>query len=287
MAFDGSQGWLIGKENKGMSIMFSMMNEARHMVAMQGYATAAAAYMYAVDYAKTRIQGRKIEDFANPEAEAVTIINHPDVRRMLMTMKSYVEGMRSMIYYIAYCQDMAEEFDPQNAKWQGLVDLLTPVTKAFCTEKAFEVCSMAMQVFGGVGYTKEYPIEQLLRDVRITSIYEGTTGIQAMDFLFRQIAKNNGTNVQYLLDAIKETIGDASVKHSSEGGYLKAVLDDLTVHLFTLMTNGVSSMAVHATSVTDIVGHILVGWHLLWRANLGREKDELTLRFYFDRSDSI
>ncbi|MGD9332731.1 MAG: acyl-CoA dehydrogenase family protein, partial [Desulfobacterales bacterium] len=183
------RGLLLGEENRGMKVMFHMMNAARLLVGAIGATSASAAYLYALNYARERRQGRDLEKTFEADAPQVPIIRHPDVRRMLMWMKAHVEGMRSFVYYGALLLDKircAAE-DETRAYHQGLLDLLTPVLKAYCTDRGFEVCSQAVQVYGGYGYTREYPVEQLLRDVRIGSIYEGTNGIQAMDLLGRKI----------------------------------------------------------------------------------------------------
>ena len=178
-------GTLLGEENKGMRAMFLMMNEARLLVGMQGFACATASYMNAVNYAKERIQGRNLLAMFEKDAPGVAIINHPDVRRMLLNMKVYIEGMRSLLYYVAWCEDKANtvEDEKEKEKYHDLIDLLIPIAKGYVTDRAFDVCNAGMQVYGGYGYIKEYPQEQLMRDCRITMIYEGTNGIQSMDLL--------------------------------------------------------------------------------------------------------
>jgi hypothetical protein len=180
---DQCEGFLIGEQCKGMSCMFLLMNEARLMTGMQGLATGSDAYRHAMAYAKERAQGGK--NF---------IVQYPDVRRMLATLKATVEGMRALIYKVGHFVDHAEhEPDPEKKEtYQGLADLLTPVCKAFCSDKGFEVATMAMQVYGGYGYISEYPMEQMLRDVKISSIYEGTNGIQALDLIGRKMGMKGG-----------------------------------------------------------------------------------------------
>ena len=169
------RGTLLGEENKGMRAMFLMMNEARLLVGLQGFACASNSYLNAVNYARERIQGKNLLQMMDKDAPAVPIIQHPDIRRMLINMKAYVEGMRSLLYYVAYCEDMIHTSDDPEVKdkYQGLIEVLTPVAKGYVTDRAFEVCSNGMQVYGGYGFIKEYPQEQLLRDCRITLIYEG------------------------------------------------------------------------------------------------------------------
>jgi alkylation response protein AidB-like acyl-CoA dehydrogenase len=205
------RGWLLGEENKGMKAMFNMMNEARLLVGLQGFSCATASYMHAVKYARERIQGRHLLQMMDKSAPAVPIIQHPDVRRQLMLMKVYVEGIRSLLYYIGRCVDQAAaaEDTEEQEKYKDLVELLTPVAKGYVTDRAFEVCNHGIQIFGGYGYIKDYPMEQLLRDCRITMIYEGTNGIQAMDLLGRKLGMKKGKPIMDLLGEIQKTIGDA------------------------------------------------------------------------------
>ena len=225
------RGTLLGEENKGMRAMFQMMNEARLLVGLQGLACASPAYMYAVNYARERVQGRHLLKAEEKDAPSVSIIQHPDVRRMLLTMKSYVEGMRSLLYYIGNCEDniriSAKEED--KARYQGLIDLLIPIAKGYVTDKAFEVCSLGVQVYGGYGYIKEYPMEQLLRDCRITQIYEGTNGIQAMDLLARKLGMNQGKPVMDLLGEIQQTLAAAKAISNLEdiAGKVEAAVNKL------------------------------------------------------------
>lgn len=182
-------GWLLGQERQGMKIMFQMMNEARLDVSQQGLGTASSAYMHAVTYAKNRIQGAdpaKRGDFTS-----VPIIRHPDVRRMLLWMKSQVEAMRMLTLLAAYSADMAHVEKGDKAKEAGaLLDFLIPLCKAGNTDLAWLITSEAMQVYGGYGYCSEYPVEQLARDCKILAIYEGTNGIQSMDLAMRKLLMN-------------------------------------------------------------------------------------------------
>ncbi|MGZ5433910.1 MAG: acyl-CoA dehydrogenase family protein, partial [Thermoanaerobaculia bacterium] len=188
------RGLLLGDANKGMRAMFQMMNDARLMVGNQGLACASASYLYALNYARTRVQGRHLLKMNDKDAPAVPIIQHPDVRRMLLIMKIYVESLRSLSYFIASMYDRIKTSSDADEKkrLQGMIDFLIPIAKAYTTDRAFEVCSMAVQVYGGYGYIREYPVEQLMRDCRITQIYEGTNGIQAMDLFGRKLGQNGG-----------------------------------------------------------------------------------------------
>ena len=199
-------GMILGEENKGMKAMFHMMNEARLGVGLQSFAHASNAYLLALNYAKQRKQGRALENAMDHTAPPVAIINHPDVRRMLLEMKSHVEGMRSFTYYTANCFDKAvtSKTKEERDKNKMLSELLTPVLKTYNSQRGFEMCVKAMQVYGGAGYTKDFPVEQLARDCKIASIYEGTDGIQAMDLLARKLGMNQG---KVFLDFINEAMG--------------------------------------------------------------------------------
>ena len=185
-ADDNCIGYLCGQENKGLAHMFQMMNAARINTGVSGMTLASTAYQNALEYAKNRIQGR---DVAARKPGDVPIIDHPDVRRMLLWMKATVDGMRSMIYSGAYWQDLAMEL-PEGEKrdhYQNLLDFMTPIIKAYCSDMGFRVCETAIQCLGGYGYCRDYPLEQYLRDAKIMSLYEGTNGIQSMDLMGRKM----------------------------------------------------------------------------------------------------
>ena len=268
------RGMLLGEENKGMRAMFQMMNEARLLVGLQGLACASSAYLYAVNYARQRVQGRHLLKTFQHDAPSVPIIQHPDIRRMLLTMKAYVEGMRSLLYYIGNCGDQLQTSaeEAQKAKCQGLIDLLIPIAKGYVTDKAFEVCSLGIQVYGGYGYIREYPMEQLLRDCRITQIYEGTNGIQAMDLLGRKLGMNQGKPVMDLLGEIQKTIA-AAKSISSLNDMAEKIeaavnkLGQVALHIGqTAMSEKVMHAFAHAYSFMDVCGDVVMGWLLLWRA---------------------
>jgi alkylation response protein AidB-like acyl-CoA dehydrogenase len=192
--FDGAKGWLVGEPHKGLRVMFTMMNGARLGVGMQGLGLAEVSYQNAVAYTKDRVQGRALTGPANPHGDADPIIVHPDVRRMLMTMRAYVEGMRALAYWVGLLIDVEErETDPaRREEATDLVALMTPVIKAFLTDVGFEVTNLGLQCYGGHGYIREFGMEQFVRDARIAQIYEGTNGVQAMDLLGRKIPEGNG-----------------------------------------------------------------------------------------------
>ncbi len=187
------RGWLVGERCNGLAYMFQMMNEARLVTGLQGVAIGNAAYQQALDYARERKQGPKVTDRSD-DKKSVAIIEHPDVRRNLMIMKAYGEGIRALTYNTAHISDYAmySEDEEQGERAQDLLDLLTPVCKAFSTDIGFKMTELAMQVLGGYGYIKEYGIEQHMRDAKIASIYEGTNGIQALDLLGRKMRQKGG-----------------------------------------------------------------------------------------------
>ncbi|MGK7311864.1 MAG: acyl-CoA dehydrogenase [Candidatus Longimicrobiales bacterium M2_2A_002] len=273
------RGLLLGEPNKGMRSMFLMMNDARLMVGDQALGAASAAYMYALDYARTRIQGRDLRQIRDREAPSVPIIRHPDVRRMLMTMKVYVEGLRSLSLYIARCFDgIALTGDPdEERRLQGIVDFLIPIAKAYTTERAMDVCDLAVQVYGGYGYIKEYPVEQLFRDTRITPIYEGTNGIQAMDLLFRKLGQDGGRPILDLSDEMRDTIAAAAEVEATArlaDAVEKALIrfEEVGRHMGqTAMFGRLPVAAAHAHPFLEVCGDLVVAWMLLWRARIAAE----------------
>ena len=268
------RGLLLGEENRGMKIMFHMMNDARLYVGSLGLANASPAYLYALDYARQRRQGRDLEQMMNPEAPSVPIIRHSDVRRMLLWMKVHVEGMRSLVYFGAYCVDIIKKADSEETRdhYQGLLDLLTPIIKAYCSEKGVAVCNEAMQVYGGYGYTMEYPVEQLLRDSRIGPIYEGTNGIQAMDLLARKLGMNNGQVFMSFIQEIQKVTARAKeTPHLAKlGEQLDAAVNTLGGTALRLggmaMSPKFKTAFAHALPFLDAMGDVTMAWMLLWRA---------------------
>ena len=188
---DDCIGFLCGEANRGLAHMFQMMNAARINTGVSGMSLAATAYLNALEYTRSRVQGR---DVAGRKSGQVPIIDHPDVRRMLLWMKAMVDGMRSMIYTGAFWQDYALELPAgeEQQHYQNLVDFMTPIIKAYCSDMGFRVCETAIQCLGGYGFCKEYPLEQYLRDAKIMSLYEGTNGIQSMDLMGRKMRINGG-----------------------------------------------------------------------------------------------
>jgi alkylation response protein AidB-like acyl-CoA dehydrogenase len=268
------RGLLLGEENKGMRVMFHMMNAARLAVGFIGFISASAAYMYALNYARERHQGKDLEQLADPNAPQVPIIRHPDVRRMLLWMKSHVEGMRSLIYWTSAMIDKQACSDDEEEKdyLQGIIDLLTPVIKSYCSDRGFEICVEAMQIYGGYGYTQDYPVEQLLRDCKIASIYEGTNGIQAMDLLGRKLGMKNGAVFLNFMAEIQKTTAEAKkipVLAEMAARVDEAVnrLGEIAMYLGqTAMSPDVKVAFAFAKPFLDVIGDTCLSWMHLSRA---------------------
>ena len=271
------RGELLGEINKGMQVMFHMMNEARLEAGALGLYNASHSYLYALNYARERIQGRDLGDRANREAKGVALINHPDVRRMLLWMKSHTEGMRSLVYYAASLLDHKKcaEDEESRSIYHDLVELLTPVIKSYCTDRGFDAVVQAMQIYGGYGYTMDYPIEQIMRDAKINSIYEGANGIQAMDLLGRKMGMKGGKVFAELLSLIQKTISDAKAT-DLEGlsSKLETALNKFQETAKTISTRAISpdfkAAFASASPFLEVMGDILMGWMLLGRATAAK-----------------
>ena len=212
---DGCEGYLCGEENRGLAHMFQMMNAARINTGVSGMTLGSTAYHNALAYAGERVQGSEV---TRKKPGSIPIIGHPDVRRMLLWMKSMVDGMRSMIYTGAFWSDLSLEMDEGNekARYQALVEFMTPIIKAYCSDMGFRVCETAIQVLGGYGFSKEYPLEQYLRDAKIMSLYEGTNGIQSMDLLGRKMRIQNGVCFKAFMGEI-DAFCRANIGHETLG----------------------------------------------------------------------
>lgn len=274
------QGYLIGQPNNGIAYMFQMMNEARIGVGVQGLALASTSFLNAQEYSKTRIQGTDVAAFKNPNAPRVPIIQHPDVRRMLMRQRAIVEGARALIYTAAFSADMAEHHTDADVRElnHGYLELLTPVVKAWCTDMGFDVTINAVQTYGGYGYTRDYPVEQNMRDLKISSIYEGTNGIQALDLLGRKMRMKGGAIYMQWVQRMNDFIS-ANEEHfflSEEIRLLsdsKNMLTDTAMHLAQLgMTGSQHEAVLNATPFLMLFGHVSVAYLLLEQATIAAEK---------------
>ncbi|MFI4936339.1 MAG: acyl-CoA dehydrogenase C-terminal domain-containing protein [Caulobacterales bacterium] len=269
IAHDESTGWLVGEENRGLPIMFVMMNEARLGVGMQGLAQGEAAYQAAADFARERLQMRSLTGPKNPTGPADPIIVHPDVRRMLMDSRAVLDAGRAFLFWTALCGDLARRHPDEavRQKCEDYMALMTPVLKGYLTDRGFKIASDALQVHGGSGFTEHFPASQYLRDSRITLIYEGTNGIQALDLVGRKLAANQGRAVMSFfaeIDAFADANhADETLKPFVEGlEGVKAQLQDATMWL---MQNGIANPDSAAAASTDYM-HLfgLTGLAYMW-----------------------
>ena len=275
MNYDGAKGYLVGEENKGLKAMFTMMNEARLGVGMQGLAQAEIAYQAALAYAKDRRQGRAIQGKANPDQNADPIIVHPDVRRNLMEQKSFIEGARGFIAWAAVLLDRAKREGDKSA--EGIASLLIPVIKGYVTDKGFEYTINAQQVFGGHGYIEEWGMSQYARDCRIAMIYEGTNGIQALDLVGRKLSMDGGKYMREYLNLVQAFINE---EHSEELKNdfitpLKKSIEHLQAALMFFMQNGLKNPLSAVSGATDflhLVGLVSLGFIWSKKAQSAKEK---------------
>ncbi|WP_299676583.1 acyl-CoA dehydrogenase C-terminal domain-containing protein [uncultured Roseobacter sp.] len=272
MNYDGATGYLLGEEHKGMRAMFTMMNEARLGVGMQGVSQAEAAYQNALDYAKDRLQGRDVTGVKNPEGPADPLIVHPDIRRSLMDQKSFAEGARAFILWGATMIDAAHRGGDADA--DGLVSLLTPVIKGFLTDQGYDMTVKAQQVYGGHGYIEEWGMSQFARDARIAMIYEGANGVQALDLVGRKLAQDGGKHVMAFFELVKSFIKENAGQDAAFDAQflepLKTASKDLQAAGMYFMQNGTKNPNNALSGSYDFMhmfGHVCLG--LMW-AKMGK-----------------
>ena len=264
----GAIGYLVGQENKGLAHMFTMMNEARQKVGIQGLAIAERAYQQAREYAKERVQGRLA---SSKSGGAVAIVHHPDVQRMLLTMKSQIEAMRAFAYVMAADMDRAHR-DPdagERAGRQARVDLLIPVLKAWCTELGVEIASMGVQVHGGMGYIEETGACQFLRDARIAPIYEGTTGIQAADLAGRKLASDGGAAMAALIAEMRQAAAELAHSKDTQVASIGAVLatgvdalESATAWMLQALASEPDAALASSVDYLMLTGYVCGGWQM-------------------------
>ncbi|MEP5728252.1 MAG: acyl-CoA dehydrogenase C-terminal domain-containing protein [Sulfitobacter sp.] len=267
MNYDDATGYLLGEEHKGMRAMFTMMNEARLGVGMQGLSQAEVAYQNALEYAKDRLQGRAVTGAEAPDKPADPLIVHPDIRRSLMDQKSFAEGARAFILWGATMIDAAHRANDKDA--DGLVSLLTPVIKGFLTDVGYDMTVKAQQVYGGHGYVEEWGMSQFTRDARIAMIYEGANGVQALDLVGRKLAQDGGKHVMAFFDMVKSFIKDHSgADETFDKDFmepLKAASKDLQAAGMYFMQNGMKNPNHALAGSNDFMhmfGHVCLG--LMW-----------------------
>jgi len=274
------KGWIIGEEGNGISSMFMMMNGARIFTGLIGLSLGGAAYENAKSYAYERVQGKQILKIRDPKAPCVAIVEHPAVRLNLINMKAKVEAMRALLYYTVFQIDLEQiaKTHEERQKAQNMVDFLTPLCKGWCTEVGFDVVQIGIQVLGGVGYTKDFPLEQLSRDARIAPIYEGTTDIQALDLVGRKMQQNGGILFQQLMEEFSQLIAKHS-KHPELGeiiktfeGFCETLYETSLESQEILETKGMEGVALYATPFLMYISSISAGWLLLEQAVVAAEK---------------
>ena len=270
------QGFLLGEEGQGISLMFQMMNAARYEVGVQGLSIASAAHQAALGYARERLQGRLFSN-KTPHAPQAPLVHHPEVRRSLLLQSAYVQAMRALVSYTGWCMDMAHTTAGEaRDRWQGLVELFTPVCKAWCSDWGFRVTEWALQTYGGYGYTMDYPAEQYLRDCKIASIYEGTNGIQALDLVGRKFRMQDGRPVKHLMSLAAETAqalaSDPILGGSAQqlGAAVKAM--GLVLGEIPTRENALVLTLLNAVPILDMLGHMIAGYLLLQQAQVAQGK---------------
>jgi alkylation response protein AidB-like acyl-CoA dehydrogenase len=270
------KGWMVGKEREGIRMMFDMMNEARVGVGFQGLAAGSAAFQYSRHYVHERIQGTPLKHMRDAEAKRVPIVQHPDVRRMLMNQKVLVESMRAVAYRLTLLGDLADDHPDEatRKKIQRRVDLLVPIVKSMCTDLGFDVAVTAVQIFGGYGFTSEFPVEQLVRDAKIQSIYEGTNGIQALDLLGRKLRMEGGRLfMEWMQDAKAEVAAALAEGFSRQAEALGGAIDAVAataMHIAGVGQKDIDAAMVHAVPFMQALGYVVLAQEALDQARVAK-----------------
>ena len=278
-------GTLVGGVHDGIRQMFKVIEDARMMVGTKAIATLSTGYLNALDFARNRVQSADLPQMADKTAPRVTIIHHPDVRRMLMLQKAYAEGMRALVLYTASVQDAIQQ-DPADAAANGLNDLLLPIVKGVGSERSYELLTLSLQTLGGSGFLQDYPIEQYIRDAKIDSLYEGTTGIQSLDLYFRKIIRDGGKALGELLGRIKDFASGQNAVFPDERAALadaaadvEAIVAAMTGSLMAAQqdTDEIYKVGLNTVRLLMALGDLTIGWLLLTQAEIAqRALDEGT-----------
>ena len=280
---DPAVGYLVGDKHDGIRQMFRVVESARMMIGTKAMGTLSTGYLNALEYAQERVQGADLTEAADKTAPKVPIIRHPNVRRMLMKQKAYAEGLRALVFYTAWVQDQVQ-LHPDDDHWKRRNDLLLPMVKGYSSEKAYELLATSMQVFGGSGYTQDYPIEQYIRDAKIDTIYEGTTGIQALDLFFRKIARDQGSALASLAGEIVAFIkgGTDDDPLAIEREKLGTILDDAQTQLGSMVEHLMASLAgdkeeiykvgLQTDALLESLAEVVIAWQMLRHAEIAIEK---------------
>ncbi len=276
-------GYLVGDKHDGIRQMFRVIESARMMIGAKSMGTLSTGYLNALEYAKERKQGADLTRSGDKTAPRVPIIHHPNVRRMLMNLKAYSEGLRALVMYTAWVQDQAM-LHPDDDRWERRSDLMLPLVKGYCSETAYEQLADALQVFGGSGFTQDYPMEQYIRDTKIDTIYEGTTGIQALDFFFRKVARDQGVTLAALSAEITEFVkgGGDGDPLATEREKLGALQEDVQAHVGSMVTNLMTSLnkepeaiylvGLQTNALLASVAEMIISWQLLRQAEIALPK---------------
>jgi hypothetical protein len=276
-----ARGLLLGEVHDGIRQMFHIIEQARMAIGVKSMATLSTAYLNALDFAKDRKQGADLMNARDAKAPRVTILQHPDVRRMLMAQKAHAEGMRALCLFTASIQDQVEikggHRAPEAAEYDSLNDLLLPLVKGYCSEKAYELLALSLQCLGGSGYLKDYPMEQYIRDQKIDTLYEGTTHIQALDLLMRKVARDGGATLQRLLGEMRRTVesGEGGKELEAERAALSQGLSDVETMLGTLMGKlgeSVYHVGLQGNRVLMALADLVIGWLLVRHAAVALER---------------
>jgi alkylation response protein AidB-like acyl-CoA dehydrogenase len=291
-------GYLAGdvdQDGGGIRQMFMVIEYARMMVGTKAMATLSTGYLNALEYAKIRVQGPDMTEMADKEAKKVPIINHPDVRRILMEQKAHAEGMRALVMFAGWIQDQAQlahsddhedtssdDDMAEHDEWIKREDLVLPLVKGYCSEKAYELLALSLQTFGGSGFTQDYPIEQYIRDAKIDTLYEGTTAIQSLDLFFRKIARDQGQTLLWVAGQVKDMVDNGPDSLADERKSLGQALEDTQGHLGTMVGWLMASMqdedqrdevyktGLQSVSLLNSLAELVIGWLLLRQAEIAQ-----------------
>ncbi|MEI6730609.1 MAG: acyl-CoA dehydrogenase, partial [Pseudomonadota bacterium] len=287
MNYDGALGFLIGEKHKGMKAMFTMMNAARIYVGVQGLGLAEVAYQNAVNYASERLQSRSLKGALFPDKPADPIIAHPDVKRMLLTMRSFTEAGRALAMLTAYNIDIAKRHKDAETRQNAddFVQLMTPIVKAYFTDMGSECANLAVQTYGGYGFIRDYGVEQYVRDARIAQIYEGTNGIQALDLAFRKLGFANGRYLRQFFHPIEKFI-EANKDNPAMVEFIKSLEKNLgylrqaTIYMVTAALKNPEDSASGATEYLRLFSLVVFAWIWTKQAEIALRKHDTNPKFY-------
>ncbi|MGI9667660.1 MAG: acyl-CoA dehydrogenase [Acidimicrobiia bacterium] len=285
-------GYLVGDVHEGIKQMFLVIEDARMLIGVKSAATLSTGYLNSLEYAKERVQSADLTKMMDKAAPRVEIIRHPDVRRMLMLQKAYAEGLRALWMYTAMTLDK-KRLEPDEEYWDKLNDLLLPLVKGYSSEKAYELLATSLQVYGGSGFTQDYPIEQYIRDAKIDTLYEGTTAIQSLDLFFRKIVRDQGLTLMRFAEGILEYVKGGSDEFAAERQELGQALEHVQNHVGVLVNSSMASMqqpseiyktGLHTNTLLESLAEVVIAWLLLEHAEIAAaampDADESDADFY-------